>query len=557
MRRRLTKASTSRSRPMKRSVSSRPNAARPGNGQRSSPVIGPVGSAALDRPAPPTASHRASSSCSNASGKAIMRAPRRPCPSTRNSAAGAPGVGGWCCTNGASASTDTPRGVERARARSGAARGTRGPRRVGRSPRRPPSTARRRRRWARPAGSRSKNASSPSRRRDQGERAIDQLAHLRVAGRGVVGVRARTARRAPRRAPRRAARSARAPDTPPGSPRTAPRARRRARASRHPAWSGAATGAGSSATPASASPRRPAPTWAWAASAITPTRRTATRTSCHIASRAWCGWRAASSAATAWASGCGAPASAATRILRSSSRRGTRLGSSTTPLAARNAAASSSTLANRSSARLASARARTSVERDRQLPAERRQGGAGVGRGQRDPRRAGERRAAGERLEAEHAQRVDDRCARRPRRGRSTARAPCTAASPSPRRPRSADRSCARRAARRRWRRRAARPAARSATSSAASPSLAMPRSSSLGRSRPARDSTMMLPGLRSRWTMPCSCAVWITSHRRSSSGTNRSSAIGPVAASSRSSGVPRTSSIAIHSTPSGSAPNA
>jgi len=46
------------------------------------------------------------------------------------------------------------------------------------------------------------------------------------------------------------------------------------------------------------------------------------------------------------------------------------------------------------------------------------------------------------------------------------------------------------------------------AGASSGSRSLAMPKSSSLGRRRPARDTTMMFWGLMSRWTMPCSCAV-------------------------------------------------
>ena len=100
-------------------------------------------------------------------------------------------------------------------------------------------------------------------------------------------------------------------------------------------------------------------------------------------------------------------------------------------------------------------------------------------------------------------------------------------------------------------------PAGSPASSWSTSSSLAMPKSRSLGRRRPARASTITLPGFRSRWTMPCSCAVCTTSQIRSSSGTKRSSGIGPCRMSMRSSGVPRTSSIAIHRTPSDSAPKA
>jgi hypothetical protein len=78
-----------------------------------------------------------------------------------------------------------------------------------------------------------------------------------------------------------------------------------------------------------------------------------------------------------------------------------------------------------------------------------------------------------------------------------------------------------------------------------------------LGSSVPARASTITLAGLTSRCTIPCSCALSITSPMRWSSGTNRSAESGPCSASSRSSGTPRTSSIAIHKRPSGSAPKA
>ena len=86
---------------------------------------------------------------------------------------------------------------------------------------------------------------------------------------------------------------------------------------------------------------------------------------------------------------------------------------------------------------------------------------------------------------------------------------------------------------------------------------LAMPKSSSFGNSRPARDTTITFAGLMSRCTMPCSCAVWMTSQIRSSSGTNFSTASGPLAWRYSASVVPRTSSIASHNRPSDSAPNA
>ncbi|HEU5061343.1 MAG TPA: hypothetical protein VFU21_32685 [Kofleriaceae bacterium] len=87
--------------------------------------------------------------------------------------------------------------------------------------------------------------------------------------------------------------------------------------------------------------------------------------------------------------------------------------------------------------------------------------------------------------------------------------------------------------------------------------SLAMPKSSSLGRKRPDRVITITLPGLRSRWTMPFSCALCTTSQMRSRSGTKRSSGSGPPASSRWLSGVPRTSSIAIQIRPSRSTPKA
>ena len=84
-----------------------------------------------------------------------------------------------------------------------------------------------------------------------------------------------------------------------------------------------------------------------------------------------------------------------------------------------------------------------------------------------------------------------------------------------------------------------------------------MPKSSSFGSSRPAREITMTFSGLRSRWTMPFSWAVCTTSQMRSSRGTNRSIGIGPCVSSSARKVEPRTRSMAIQQTPSGSAPNA
>ena len=58
---------------------------------------------------------------------------------------------------------------------------------------------------------------------------------------------------------------------------------------------------------------------------------------------------------------------------------------------------------------------------------------------------------------------------------------------------------------------------------------------------------------------MPCSCAVWTTSQsaiEQRHEPLERQPAAG-LRVEHLSSGVPRTSSIAIHSTPSGSAPNA
>ncbi len=80
---------------------------------------------------------------------------------------------------------------------------------------------------------------------------------------------------------------------------------------------------------------------------------------------------------------------------------------------------------------------------------------------------------------------------------------------------------------------------------------LAMPKSSSLGSKRPARSMTMMFDGLRSRWTMPPSCAVCTTSATRSKNGTSWAIGSGPRSRSQRSSVVPWTSSIAIQHRPS------
>ena len=96
-----------------------------------------------------------------------------------------------------------------------------------------------------------------------------------------------------------------------------------------------------------------------------------------------------------------------------------------------------------------------------------------------------------------------------------------------------------------------------SSTSSGSPSPLATPKSSSLGKRRSPDDTTMTFDGLRSRWTMPSSWAACTTSHSATASGANSSIGIGPRSRTSAPSVCPRTSSIAIHRRPSGSAPNA
>ena len=95
------------------------------------------------------------------------------------------------------------------------------------------------------------------------------------------------------------------------------------------------------------------------------------------------------------------------------------------------------------------------------------------------------------------------------------------------------------------------------APASSGASAFAMPKSSSFGNSWPARSMTMTLLRLMSRCTMPSSCAVCTTSHTRPNSAPKIAGGIGPRRLTSSSSVAPRTYSIAIHSSPSGSAPNA
>ena len=92
----------------------------------------------------------------------------------------------------------------------------------------------------------------------------------------------------------------------------------------------------------------------------------------------------------------------------------------------------------------------------------------------------------------------------------------------------------------------------------ASSSSLAIPKSSSLGKILPAYSMIITFDGLRSRCTIPWSCAFCTISATCSNNATSRSSGIAPRSLSQRASEVPWTSSIAIHASPSsGSTPNA